>query len=199
MRVKRLFLCVRFSIIVMTLIISLSTSVFSYQPMGHKLVGGVYNRGYYVGCTSPSYITACVNAIGDWNWVVNPYNNGVGVDFYFTRVYTVSAGTIRFWGENRPNNIWTGLTRVFDANGNQLNEQPGPPSIDWTRASIIFNTVWMPSDASEMRKIAAHEIGHAAGLAHTEDTGTIMYKNSSHSTATGPTLDEKNGVIDIYS
>ena len=34
--------------------------------LGGKLNKGIYNRTYYVGCSSSSYVNACTSAIADW-------------------------------------------------------------------------------------------------------------------------------------
>lgn len=61
-----------------------------------KLAGGIYNRTYYIGCSSYKYINAFNAAIEDWNWALNPYDNGNGVDFYFRKVSSSARATIVF-------------------------------------------------------------------------------------------------------
>ena len=46
--------------------------------------------------------------------------------------------------------------------------------------------------------IAAHEMGHALGLMHTTDTGTLMYPYFDVTTATSATRDEVLGIYEKY-
>ncbi len=172
----------------------------AYELLGGKLVGGIYNRTYYVGCGSSKYINACTAAMDDWNWAVNPYNNGSGTDFYFRRVYSSADATVRFWGESHPYDDWAGLTRLFDANDNLMNNDYSYLYSDWYNASIIFNTVKAPVDnATIMKSIAGHEVGHAIGLAHNQkDNGVLMFQGYNVRTADSPTDDDVYGVRALY-
>ncbi len=196
---KKLRKPITIMLVVALCIAVLSFPINAYERLGGKLSGGIYNRTYYVGMSSSSYVNACIAAIDDWNWAVNSSNNGVGSDFYFTRVYTTNA-TIRFWAEKQPFEYWTGLTRLYDASGNYMNDNGSYKTKNWAYASIIFNTTNSPvSNANEMRAIAGHEIGHAIGLAHTNDKGTLMYPDYVICTAIVPTTDEMNGARALYS
>ena len=88
--------------IVAALVVSFSVLPSSaYNLLGSgKLAGGIYNRTYYIGCSSYKYINAFNAAIEDWNWALNPYDNGNGVDFYFRKVSSSAGATICF-GEKR--------------------------------------------------------------------------------------------------
>ena len=84
--------------IVAALVVSFSVLPSSaYNLLGSgKLAGGIYNRTYYIGCSSYKYINAFNAAIEDWNWALNPNDNGSGVDFYFRRVNSSAGTTICF-------------------------------------------------------------------------------------------------------
>ena len=165
-----------------------------------KLAGGIYNRTYYIGCSSYKYINAFNAAIEDWNWALNPYDNGNGVDFYFRRVNSSAGTTICFWGETRPNESWAGETRLLDANGKNMLDNGSYRYSNWVHASISFNTARVPeNNASKMRSIAGHEIGHAIGLAHNQsDNGVLMYQGFVARTAIVPTDDDTAGARAIY-
>ncbi len=69
----------------------------------------------------------------------------------------------------------------------------------WVYASLIFNTSNAPtSNYSQMKSIAAHEIGHAIGLAHVYDRGCFMYPYYDLCVADSPTADEVAGAKSIY-
>jgi len=165
-----------------------------------KLAGGIYNRTYYIGCSSYKYINAFNAAIEDWNWALNPNDNGSGVDFYFRRVNSSAGTTICFWGETRPNESWAGETRLLDANGKNMVNNGTFRYSNWVHASISFNTACVPeNNASKMRSIAGHEIGHAIGLAHNQsDNGVLMYQGFVARTAIVPTDDDIAGARAIY-
>ena len=163
-----------------------------YAEFGGKLIGGIYNRKYYLGFTSTAtaYINASKNAILDWNYAVNANNNGVGTDFYFTQSSTIPGSSIRFWGEYHPDVDWQGLTMMYDSSGTYIDED-GIITNDWSIVDIIFNTDSAPTtQSSEMKKIAGHEIGHAIGLAHVNDHGRLMHPNWDLCTAYSPTQAE---------
>lgn len=139
-------------------------------------------------------------AINDWNWVLNPKNDGEGVDFFFYQVSGESAqkyGDIRFIYRDRPYEPYVGLTDFYYAH--QMIE---PDDGDYEFTVITINEHWTPTHNyfQEMRKILNHEIGHAVGLAHNpEDNGTIMYPTWNNCTAYVPTLDDITGVRVKYS
>lgn len=71
-------------------------------------------------------------------------------------------------------------------------------------ASCILNIYYYRSDLyfptlAHWVEIAAHEMGHSMGLAHSSDFGTLMYMSFDVSTATCPTGDEVRGIYAIYS
>ena len=143
--------------IVAALVVSFSVLPSSaYNLLGSgKLAGGIYNRTYYIGCSSYKYINAFNAAIEDWNWALNPNDNGSGVDFYFRRVNSSAGTTICFWGETRPNESWAGETRLLDANGKNMLDNGSYRYSNWVHASISFNTARVPeNNASKMRSIA---------------------------------------------
>lgn len=184
-------------LVILLLSLLFAQSSYAYYLFGKKLNYGVYNRAYYVGMSSPSYVNPTVAAVADWNWAVNPSDNGSGVDVLFWWTTNMSEASIRFWGENLPTQTWTGLTRFFSSNGNQIS----PSQYNWSYSSIIFNTDNAPAGQyNYMKAIAAHEMGHAFGLAHNSyDTGVIMYPYWNICTATSPTADDVSGVVGLYS
>lgn len=186
------------------LIICLITSCFSipsyaYARLGGKLTGGIYNRTYYIGMSSSAYVDPTINAIADWNWAVNSSNNGSGVDFYFKRVSSNTNATLCFWAESQVTQSWAGLTRLFDASGNLMNNNGSYQYTNWKRASVIFNSAQVPvNNYTKMRTIAGHEIGHTIGLAHISDNGKLMYPYYDTCSAAAPTGDEVRGAQAIY-
>lgn len=143
-----------------------------------------------------TYVNPTLEAVADWNWAVNPADNGVGTDVYLKRTYSQVGATVQFWGEYLPNQTWTGITQFYNSNGVAVNYTQN----NWNYSAIIFNTDNAPTNQpSKMKAIAGHELGHAFGLAHnSNDTGVLMYPYWDVCTATCPTADDVAGIRSMY-
>ena len=160
-------------------------------------------KSNYIGMTNADLITFCNQAVADWNYAVQ---NGSNLNFSFSRVYSTSQSTINFWGEYQPAQSWYGKAVMY-----RYNEPTDPELLDEIRlgqvpydyADCLLNVYhldanYVTTTRAHWREIAAHEMGHALGLAHTTNKGTLMYHNFRESTAIGPTADEVVGVDSLY-
>lgn len=100
--------------------------------------------------------------------------------------------------ESRGNTVvWTGVTRAIGT------VQDFPPCTlgYWVsgQMEVVLNWPLVSGySASKIQGVAAHEIGHAFGLAHnTASTGILMYPYDSR-TVSGPASDDKAGVNALY-
>jgi len=100
--------------------------------------------------------------------------------------------------ESRGNTVvWTGVTRAIGT------VQDFPPCTNgfWVsgQMEVVINWSLVSGySTSKIQGVAAHEIGHAFGLAHnTASTGILMYPYDSR-TVSGPASDDKAGVNALY-
>lgn len=77
--------------------------------------------------------------------------------------------------------------------------KPVHTSGTYTRSEIDFNVSTMDSMTTEQKKgVSAHEIGHALGLDHVDDTSQIMSTWGMGRVATVPNDDDVNGANYLY-
>lgn len=161
---------------VVKFLVVLTAIMFSPFNANAAVFGGKYTRGisrvsYYIDYTSGTgyYEYLIIGAEHNWenpgfyspvNMVAASSNAGTMLDIY-TRDST-------FWGGDT--NVW-GKTRFYNQSENEQN-----PTSDYIFTRIFINdTAVHNMDASKIRKMIIHEMGHAFGLAHNNNPYSIMY------------------------
>lgn len=190
MKIKKIL----FTILSIIVFISNCIPVHAFNTFNdYVLIGGIYDRTYYI-VVSGYYETVFKNAFSDWN-ATYP-----STDFKFKETYSPSTATIRC---NTYKNKYDGLNGYCELNVSgagfvsNINKEPND---DWTAARIYINEEALSNTAADFDKgVAAHEIGHAIGLAHNNIKTVLMCPASLGRTATEPTDDDIDGVIYLYN
>ncbi|MBO5476619.1 MAG: matrixin family metalloprotease [Clostridia bacterium] len=143
-------------------------------PNDIKFSRGVSNCCYYVDSSASSY-TSQINSAAD-NWV----DTGYGWNpIYMTPVASNYGTHIDFYGktsstESYLNNNALGFTSFWNGDGTLVAPFGSYPTYNYYYSEIVLNLDL--SDSYDIRT-AKHEMGHAFGLAHTENSYSIMCPN----------------------
>jgi predicted Zn-dependent protease len=166
---KKFFVCF------IVLILTLNCSIFAMTPTysnNAKFSRGVSNCCYYVDSTASGY-TSQVNSAAN-NWEVTGYGWN---PIYMTAVSSNYATHMDFYSRTPStdtylNDTVLGYTSFWTTNGVLVANKMKSPTSNYFYTEIVFNSSL--SDSYDYRT-AKHEMGHAFGLAHTENSYSIMF------------------------
>ena len=195
-------------LIVLPILITAAPKASAYNTWyGGKMIGGIGQSGnntrYYWFNTS-NFNSTWQNRIDDamYAWChTGTQGCGVYTSAWFYRTTTQSYSVIDFHSSTLPNNV-CGITTFYVGTGSSsVQVYPASSAQNWTWAKIRLATTFCDSGVlTSTQKIAMveHEIGHAFGLGHVNNTACLMYPKANICTANKPTSDECYGINSLY-
>lgn len=159
------------------LVVAFAVPAFAYKTFDdHVLLNGINDSNWTMQnpddltTTTLYYEDSITDAVDSWC-----EEAGVGftqVDFYDPVPVHVYYMVNDFGSTN-----WKAATFFYDENSNLMNPSAGDPSDDWKFVFIKMNHYYLYDeiDSLSLQSTAAHEMGHALGLAHNTDKSTLMY------------------------
>lgn len=100
-------------------------------------------------------------AIYNWNYSTGSPSTITPIWFIKTTSYANSV--VDFFGKNAGATNYAAYTNYYTFTTGQTH----PNTKNWNYCNIYFNKFWLDAkDASFIKGVAAHEFGHAMGLAH---------------------------------
>lgn len=141
-------------------------------PNNAKFSRGVGNCCYYIDSTASSYSNQITSAANNWE------NTGYGWNpIYMTAVSSNYATHMDFYsrtpsGDVHLNDSVLGYTTFFTSGGTLVARRNTEPTYDYFYSEVVFNSA--AQDSWDYRT-AKHEMGHAFGLSHTENSYSIMF------------------------
>ncbi|MFS0876821.1 matrixin family metalloprotease [Solibacillus isronensis] len=152
----------------------------------YKLNGGISGKTFYVGDPSGNWGSSIRSGVTAWN------ATSTGASY---AEKSTNNQTLDFFVGNFGNVSWCGFTYYLDSSGNYIN-YGGYPNKNWSRNSVqIQEPPVSGCPAYSKKATAAHEMGHALGLKHSDKSGVLM---SSPTGADTPKTDDISGVNALY-
>lgn len=194
-----------FLMVILTFSVTFSfiPSVFAYETfIGHR-VSAPYNKYYW---ESPEGNISGFSVRAETDAAMNRWNNTENTKVWMYKTSNQAASVIDFWYHQTYDPYLAGQTVCYYYD----TYVPNPDESDWTWNQVHLSTsinynIPDPNGQIYVNRqfttIAAHEVGHAFGLAHVGDTTTLMFPdltNYRYWGLCGPTADEIEGVRAIY-
>ena len=172
------------------------TPASAYAIFGHQLTYGVGNFGasnqhYWVDSSASAYLSTINGAMDNWIYTTSAW--GITTPISYTRTTTKSSSRMDHYKSSAVNDWW-GLTQFFSGSSSVR-----PESTNW-----VWAKVWLDGDFANCpnkRGVAAHEQGHAMGLAHVFSGTAVMRSDigfGSLNNITRAQPDDLNGINHIY-
>lgn len=152
----------------------------------YKLSGGIANRTFYIGDPSGTWKSDIRAGVSAWNLSSTTAN-------FFERFNNVQ--TVDYFVGEFGNVEWCGYTYYLNSSGSYIN-YGGYPNANWYRNEIKIDYPGATGCPVYNKKAtAAHELGHAMGLKHSNVSGVLM---SVPTGADTPKTDDVNGINYLY-
>ncbi|MFF2457196.1 matrixin family metalloprotease [Peribacillus simplex] len=192
----------RNSVLLSTILVFLiPVSANAYNTFkGHKMTSGIGNHGkstkfYCVDSSASTYSTKIANSFD--RWIYSSEYAGILTPTSYKKTTTKSASTIDHYRVNSLSNLGKGVAGVTYFYVNQTKVLPQNQNWYWSKIQLAKDV--LTSYPKYQQVTISHEIGHAFGLAHTNNQ--LMHPNVNAAYDLGiqyPRKDEYNGINYLY-
>ncbi|NYI76823.1 matrixin family metalloprotease [Nocardioides panzhihuensis] len=179
-------------LLAMAMVGVLAPTAHAYATFGgHKLTYGINNQHYWLDTSAANSHTAAItDGVGLWNATQDTWA-------WYTRTSTKSSSRLDFYRRSTESGVYCAATQMYVDT-----RAVDPRDTNWWWAKVTIDPAFHNTDScgaiSHRKGIIAHEQGHAMGLAHTSNSGTLMYTGISGTSVNAPTQDDRNGIIALY-
>jgi hypothetical protein len=194
-------------VLTFAILIASTNHAYAYATYSgeYKINGGVGNYGsnnryYYITSSISTYAGLIDNAVS--SWVYTTSRLGITTPISIVKTTTQSASVFDFYLTTMLADYGTiGQTNWFTYSGS-VTRADGTPTSNWDWTKITFNTNTFSEinllNNTQRQGVAAHELGHAMGLAHIWDKNSIMYPYGNTVQVYQPQGDDCDGINHLY-